>query len=201
MISYGVAADGRTLLPECDGPARTCQTAERRAMSRMSRSRLGHASPRLAFQDRFGPRWLGARARHSPLRDYRPGLDRAALRSFGLASDILGNAATLGPRQESRIWFARFGVVTLSHHPAPAPSCARTDAGRASASRGLPRWPRRQAHPRYGSRSGCRVFPLRPSASARPAAPIPHGAFRSTPLDVSPAPRLRSTRRARACAP
>ena len=103
MVGYGVAADGRTLLPECDGPARTCQTAERRAMSRMSRSRLGHASPRLAVQDRFGPRWLGASAKHSPSCDYRPGLDRAVLRSFGLASDILGNAATLGPCQESRI--------------------------------------------------------------------------------------------------
>ena len=128
--------------------------------------------------------------------------------SIGRSCEASGSRRTslatrprLGRAKRVALWFARFGVVTLSHHPAPAPTCARPDAGRASTSRGPPRWPRRQAHSRCGSRSGCRVFPLRPSASARPAAPIPRGAFRSTPLDVSPASRLRSTRRARACAP
>ncbi len=115
-LPYGCGRDPEPLLQQSDNEAGTCQSAVVAVMSFTSRSRLGHASRRLAVQGPSRPSMATLSSLAFAFSDYRHGIDQAAFRTFGLVSDILGSTAAFDGRGEkvSAAWFARNGVVASS---------------------------------------------------------------------------------------
>ena len=173
-----------------------------------SRSRFGHASAAARLPGPARTPMARRIRRAFASRDYRPGFDRAASRTSGLAIGRpwhRGRAQSAAPRESPPMvcplpGSSRFRIIPPRRRRAPGKDrgSARRHFARPSASR-----PRRRSHPHIRRAVSAPAVPSHygPQAPGRPAVPIPRGAPRSTPLDVSPATRLRSTRRARRVRP